>query len=665
MPAFYQKIRRFVILSGCLFLVSLLINSCQDQDKKVIFLEDESIEKYDSIQKWLNTPENLDAENYYKVFNRKLEEQLVSANFTKALQTLEIVTRQEMNLVKFTEELFAVVKQFNLKHGDRFEERDLAFIHYYTGNYLVNQNEYNAAIDSFRKIIDIKAEDYESSQHLAYAYSDLAFCYSAIGDQQKAMRANLESLKYFEMTADEEGKAFAYGNIALIHLFSKDYKKAEEYFNKALANYSDESNIATGLHNKILLYEETGNPEMYFWIDSTYRYFHQAEIDDKPLEIAVNSYYVKKLVHDKNLSEAAKVLEESKKIVENINSASSQDEYNIALAEFQLASNGIIDTSLILKALKAVEENEHYQNQIVFNEVLRQNAIQNKNYKKALEYSENINKAGDKLATQEMIVKTMELNEKHKAKEKEQQIKIQKQTIGTKNSTIILMVMSIFVLFLVSLIIFIRQNQKKILVENQRALTYTRQLLEKMEEERKRIASDLHDSVGHELLGLKNSKTLGDEEDKKTIDRILNDIRNISRNLHPVMFEKIGLSETLENLITRLGQSSQMVITSDIQYSDRLSVTEELQVYRIIQEALSNTVKYAKAIAAKVIITESGDGVYIKIMDNGQGFDVESELASGKSFGLHNIMERSKAIGGSAKILSTSKGTIIEISITR
>jgi signal transduction histidine kinase len=171
--------------------------------------------------------------------------------------------------------------------------------------------------------------------------------------------------------------------------------------------------------------------------------------------------------------------------------------------------------------------------------------------------------------------------------------------------------------------------------------------------------------VSHELLNLKHAIGANISQSGEKIDSIIKDIRIISRNLHPVMFEKVGLSASINQLLDRAQSVNQLMVTSDIVYCGSLSVSDELQVYRIIQEALSNIIKYAEAVAAKIIIRESKDELMIQIKDNGKGFQVSETLSRKDAFGLHNIIERSKAIGGSARIHSDRNGTIITIDLKK
>ena len=220
-------------------------------------------------------------------------------------------------------------------------------------------------------------------------------------------------------------------------------------------------------------------------------------------------------------------------------------------------------------------------------------------------------------------------------------------------------------MFLTVVVYITRQKQKKLKLEKQNAQQYTKQLLEKTEEERKRIASDLHDSVNHELLSLRNSVKEKTEVTNTKIDAIINDIRIISENLHPIMFDKIGLKASIDQLVERTQSVNDFMVTAEVDYFSSLSNSDELQLYRIIQEALSNIIKYANAVAAKITIQEKNNTIFIEIKDNGKGFNINEKLNGKNAFGLHNIIERSRAIGGKAKIHSNTNGTIIAIEIKK
>jgi two-component system, NarL family, sensor kinase len=240
---------------------------------------------------------------------------------------------------------------------------------------------------------------------------------------------------------------------------------------------------------------------------------------------------------------------------------------------------------------------------------------------------------------------------------------LQEQILDKQKVLIALLISSFSGFCLFVFAYYLWQRQKTLQRQKANNENFTRQLLENIEVERQRIAGDLHDSVNHELLSLKNSQDSANVNVK--IDEIINEIRGISRNLHPVMFEKIGLEASIEQLVERVQLQNNFMINTDIDYKNSLSQTDELQIYRIIQEAISNIIKYANAHAGMLRIEDLPNKIFIKIKDNGKGFDVKGKLKSGDAFGLHNIIERSKVIGGEAKIISSTKGTIITIEIPK
>ena len=194
---------------------------------------------------------------------------------------------------------------------------------------------------------------------------------------------------------------------------------------------------------------------------------------------------------------------------------------------------------------------------------------------------------------------------------------------------------------------------------------FTSQLLSKTEDDRKRIASDLHDSVSNELINLRHALESNNHTLKAKIDTMLEEVRNISRNLSPTLFDKLGLKKSIEQLTDRAQNQHHFLLSAEIEYSASLPSQVELQLYRIIQEATTNIIKHADAMAGKITIHEDSKFVYAEIKDNGKGFEVEKLLEKGNCFGLLNITERTKFINGAVTFKSDSNGSIIKISIPK
>ncbi|MBK9338568.1 MAG: hypothetical protein IPM98_19380 [Lewinellaceae bacterium] len=129
------------------------------------------------------------------------------------------------------------------------------------------------------------------------------------------------------------------------------------------------------------------------------------------------------------------------------------------------------------------------------------------------------------------------------------------------------------------------------------------------------------------------------------------------------MLDKIGLRLSLETLCEQFMQHESLFISHEINYPSPLPKTAELQLFRIVQEGLTNAHKYARAEAVNVKLKPVKNGLQLVIHDNGKGFDVQDALHSGKAFGLHSILQRSKAIGGHAEIRSDQNGTVIRVEV--
>jgi signal transduction histidine kinase len=188
------------------------------------------------------------------------------------------------------------------------------------------------------------------------------------------------------------------------------------------------------------------------------------------------------------------------------------------------------------------------------------------------------------------------------------------------------------------------------------------------ENERKRIAEALHDEVGNKLnilsLWVNNEDTWNNNKLKKIITQqvpeLIEATRTISHSLYPVNLEKFGFMDTLEALITNVNDSLTIQLTLKYDYQERI-ISFELQLYRIIQEFLSNVIKHAKASIMTIYIRDTKDSLALILSDNGIGFDID-ELQKG--MGLQNIDSRIKSINGICKWKSVqNKGTRLLIKI--
>jgi signal transduction histidine kinase/ligand-binding sensor domain-containing protein len=241
---------------------------------------------------------------------------------------------------------------------------------------------------------------------------------------------------------------------------------------------------------------------------------------------------------------------------------------------------------------------------------------------------------------------------------------------------------ALFVLLLAIVAIIYQMRLRKLEQEKLRQQQFAVELINAHETERKRIASDLHDGLGQNLLVIKNwtlialksldkpADTLKHlEEIKEFTSQAIEDTRNISANLMPLHLKRFGLSETLKNMILRVEKATKIEIGFEIDpLNDLLSEKYELSIYRIVQECLNNVVKHSETSKAFISVNADDDKVIgIMVRDFGKGFEVKKVTDSvehSHGFGLYNLVERVKLMHGQIDIKSKpAQGTTIEVRI--
>ncbi|HRI85204.1 MAG TPA: two-component regulator propeller domain-containing protein [Ignavibacteria bacterium] len=224
-----------------------------------------------------------------------------------------------------------------------------------------------------------------------------------------------------------------------------------------------------------------------------------------------------------------------------------------------------------------------------------------------------------------------------------------------------------------------KQRLNKIEKEKIKQEEFSRKLIESQESERKRIAHELHDTIAHEILISKNKAALAlkhkdninkMEEALKDISELasvtINDVRSISYNLHPHQLERLGIKKTLLSIIYDADKSTNITFHSDIDEIDNLlSKESEINLFRVIQEIISNIIKHSNATIAKFNIKILSNNIFVIISDNGKGFDVSSKYIpdSKEGIGLNGISERIKFMGQYKIESEIGKGTVYKIKI--
>ncbi|WP_157741045.1 sensor histidine kinase [Mucilaginibacter xinganensis] len=196
-------------------------------------------------------------------------------------------------------------------------------------------------------------------------------------------------------------------------------------------------------------------------------------------------------------------------------------------------------------------------------------------------------------------------------------------------------------------------------------------VFETQESERKRLAEDLHDSVGQVLSAIKlnlhrlDKSPIGQTKDplladtRKLTDECIQEIRNIIHNVLPPVLTDYGLKEALEGLCLKIEKGTNVQVEYKIQLDEvRLPPEIELAFYRIAQELFSNAIKHSDATIIHLTVSKDTEGLVMEFKDNGKGFNIK-EVKHG--FGLKNLESRVQLINGEINVYTKPRNGTITI----
>jgi len=225
--------------------------------------------------------------------------------------------------------------------------------------------------------------------------------------------------------------------------------------------------------------------------------------------------------------------------------------------------------------------------------------------------------------------------------------------------------------------------EQRLRKSEERLKSLSAELMKAQEKERTRISRELHDELGQSLAMLKHRvRSIGkrlvtyqpqmshdNDAAVELVNQIIEKVRQISRDLSPAILEDVGLCPALRSLAENFVQEYEISISLDVDEIDALFSKETARnLYRIVQEALTNIAKHAGASHVTLHISKGPEYVYLVIEDDGKGFDTVEARARDKKrkgLGLPLMEERSDLVGGTLEITSRdgTGGTRIQLTV--
>jgi signal transduction histidine kinase len=242
--------------------------------------------------------------------------------------------------------------------------------------------------------------------------------------------------------------------------------------------------------------------------------------------------------------------------------------------------------------------------------------------------------------------------------------------------TLVVVILVVF-LFLFVIIYQRRMIKNQVILrklQDEKQIDLLNAVFETQETERKRLAEDLHDSVGQVLSAIKLNlhrldKIIESDDPKnllidtrKLTDECIQEIRNIIHNVLPPVLTDFGLIDALQALCERLGQNTDINITFTKNLpEERFPPEIEVTLYRIAQELFGNAVKHSGATSIQLLLTKENGALIMSFSDNGIGFDMDT-IKHG--FGLKNLESRAQFINGKIQTYTKPQsGTLTTIKV--
>jgi len=591
-------------------------------------------------------------------------------------------------------------KTLNYAKTNKLEEVALAEINIYYGNYFFYHRNLTKASDYFSEALRLAQKNnqpvierlskirllyvddgYGLTQNISSELNDLlAECVKAgdtenefeiynflgiineeKGEFKKAAEYYIQGLTKAELKKNEYFQATFLNNLGILKYYLGELEKALSDFNRGIG-------IAIRINNQRLLSHIKMNRCLVFVAQKQFteantsfnEVITYANSNKLPLELAsaylnLSSAYLRRQEYKSGIAYVDTAMQVFKKYnFKREYYRSVLNKTNILLefgklAEAEALLNKDYKEILATKSPENIEELQYVNYQL---------KLKQKKYKEAMESYTVYTKIKDSLrngfntkAVEELQVKyNVQKKEIELEREKSKTLQLEKSNQKERFLKWLVFFGGLILVIAIGVVAFVIYNRKM----REKQTYFSKQLIIQAEEERSKIARDLHDDIGQSLSILKSglfkteSKKEGDKKMEVEIERIIDQTRQISRALYPSYIEKIGLTPSIAMLAENIQKNKNIEVSFDInEKTEELHVGVKTHLFRVLQECVSNTLKHSGAKALKIMIELENENLVMTYIDNGNWVQ-QSRAVNG--MGLLSIKERVKIIGGTLSI---------------
>lgn len=499
-------------------------------------------------------------------------------------------------------------------------------------------------------------------------YNGLGNIYADRMIKDTSLNYYLKGLKIAEKYGEDYHQAMLLNNIGLLKFNNKQIAEAARDFEQAvkLIQNQDEDRLLLNLNNNLgLVFKELKN------YGSSIKYYHNTVEYARKLGFPEG-----RSVAYLNLSDSYHQNKEYQKSLvyadSSINMLKRLNQFGYLGMAYLVKATVLNDSGKNALAMKYLDSvlmiRKYFQgpsNMIEYHRVASSIYEKQNDYKLALKHKELYHSMKDSVAeaTNQEILSSLQViygKEKMEAElenERNANNLLMKENELKKSRLNSIIIISILLIIGVTGAIYLRHFY----VTRRQQANFARRLIENSDEERSRISKDLHDDIGQSLSIIKSKVNMFNSGKINTLDGLEKEVgdvieqtRSISHALHPGAVGKLGLERSLDSLLEKTQTNTGLVASLSIKNQiEDLPIEVKKQVYRIVQECISNTLKHANATALKVSLKKGSNSFSMTYRDNGIGIQ---DKKVNEGIGMLTMMERAKSINGKINISQSSKG---------
>ena len=607
-----------------------------------------------------------------------LKSLILSTEGKKKVDLLDVLSfaesqSQPQEALSHAQEAFTLATKLNYTQGQASSLHKMAVVYRFQGFYDKAIQYGDSALGYI--------ENQNAESVSAAIYSNLAVSYRSKGDYEKALQAFQKAMDLHKALGQNSDVGIVLNSLGVMYMYLEDYPAALSYYQQAIAIQRVENNkkeVANILNNFAIVYANQGI------LDSSLFYFQKSlgieqELDnlkgisecinnigavyyymgetDKAIAEIKKSYTIDSLLGDErgmvvgmnNIGEILNETGEPKKALEILKKSLQKARKIDSKSDIETAYANIANAYQILGNFE-----EAYNMLILYSSV------------------------HDSVLGEQQQTAIAQMETQYKTKEKEQQITIQNLEIEEQiaelsaRKYLIYGLVAMLVLLTISGILGYRAYNARKESELQRALAKEQEqrldaVIDATEEERARMAKELHDGVGQQLTSLKlgisnfannqSAITPGDANKlillQKVADDSARDVRELSHQMMPKSLTELGLEAALRDMFVKSMEMAEIKYQFDaVNTGDRLNSKIEVNLYRVTQELVNNIIKHSRANLVKIDLVQTKRSVELNVEDNGKGFSVNKSNGQG----MTNMKTRINHVKGHIEFINLPQG---------